>query len=162
MQLDLSNDWVVIKRFFGRTFSSNLFYSIGSVRNGEPHVTPIGSVLLGTVGQGFFFEIFTRSFTDAGEKVVIVAVDSSRLFWIRSLIGGRFAHPPAIRLYCILGERRPPSEAEVGRWRKRIRLFRWTSGYQKLWGSLPTIREFKVLKAETLELGEMTAQSLRG
>jgi hypothetical protein len=50
-------DWSVIRRVFTRGFASSFHFAVASVgADGSPHLTPIGSVMLGTTGQGFYFE----------------------------------------------------------------------------------------------------------
>jgi hypothetical protein len=156
MEIDFRKNWIDIKQTFRKSFVSNLHFSVATVSENKPHVTPIGSVILGETGKGIFFEIFTRSFGSSGEKIQILAVNSSKWFWISSLIRGRFSASPGVRLNCILGERRRPHEDEIAKWQKRIGLFSWTSGYAKLWGTLNVCRDFTVESAETLDLGEMT------
>ena len=55
--MDIDADWHVIKRLFRKSFASSFHYAIASVgQDGEPHVTPIGSLILGSPGQGVYFE----------------------------------------------------------------------------------------------------------
>ena len=66
-----------------------------------PCVTPIGSVALTEPGRGFYFEEFPTRLPRnlrRDPRVSILGVNSSRLFWLRALLFGRFPAPPAIRL----------------------------------------------------------------
>ena len=47
--MDIDADWHVIKRLFRKSFASSIHYAIATVtQDGEPHVTPIGSLILGS------------------------------------------------------------------------------------------------------------------
>ncbi|MCB1792516.1 MAG: pyridoxamine 5'-phosphate oxidase family protein, partial [Gammaproteobacteria bacterium] len=84
--MDLHENWPQIRHLFSDAFRSSLHYAIATVgENGEPHVTPIGSLVLGRPGSAFYFEKFTRrmprNLAD-GSRVCVLAVNSSRWFWI--------------------------------------------------------------------------------
>lgn len=98
-------------------------YAIATVNeDGEPHVTPIASLILGKPGHGLYFEEFTRQLTHTlkrNKQVCVLAVNSSRWFWIKSLISGRFSSPPAVRLHGTAGEIREATETEIKLWKNR-------------------------------------------
>jgi hypothetical protein len=57
--MEIEADWQTIKKLFRHSFTSSFHYAISTVtENGEPHVTPIGSLILGAPGHGFYFEEF--------------------------------------------------------------------------------------------------------
>ena len=59
--MDLISNWNEVKNLFKDSFKSSFHFSIASVsENGEPHVTPVGSLILGKPGQGIYFEKFPQ------------------------------------------------------------------------------------------------------
>lgn len=152
--------WPELKRLFRRAFQTSMHYSIASVNeDGQPHITPIGSLILDTPGHGYFFEEFTWRLPRHGQanpKICVLAVNSSRWFWLRSLLAGRFSEPPAIRLYGRLGEARPATEQEIARWQRRVRLTRFTRGYATLWKEMGRVRDIEFTDRVPVHIGEMT------
>jgi len=156
-----ANDWHETRAVFNRAFASSMHFSIASTGpDGEPWVTPIGSVLLTEPGRGIYFEEFTqrlRRHVREDSRITILAVDSRKLYWIRSLVGGRFPTPPGLRLRAqVMGPRRRATEAERERWLRRVRMFRGTRGHELLWDRLGFVRDFEVLSTEPVRLGGMT------
>ena len=100
--MDVATQWPWLRSLFREAFSSSLHFSLASVNaDGSPHVTPIGSVLLGEPGRGLYFEVFTRELprnVHRDSRMCILAVNSSWGLWLRALWAGRFPHPPAVRL----------------------------------------------------------------
>ena len=158
--MDINADWPVIKRLFRESFSSSFHYAISTVTsNGEPHVTPIGSLVLGKPGIGFYFEKFPRRLPknlSANNQICVLAVNSSRWFWLKSLLGGRFASPPAVRLHGEASELRPATEQEMGLWQKRVRRVRFTRGHALIWRGMSMVREIRFTRIEPVLIGEMT------
>lgn len=155
-------DWIELKRLAGRTFGTSLHFAIATVNaDGTPHVTPIGSLLLTAPGEGYFFEAFADRLCanlDRGSPVTVLGVNSGSWHWLRALITGRFATPPAFRLSGIAGARRAATEAERSRWQKKVRLLRFFKGHDLLWGRLDTVRELHFHTLEPVRLGAMTSQ----
>ncbi len=151
--------WALVKR----SFRSSLHYAFASVNaDGTPHVTPIGSLLLKEdAPDGLYFELFTRQLPHNLEQqpqVCILAVNSSKWFWLRALVLGRFPSPPAVRLRGTVGERRQATQAEIALFRKRVGWSRWLKGHQLLWGNLHfvRVREIHFDSIEPVRLGAMT------
>jgi len=82
--MQLKENWIDIKRLFRQAFGSSFHYAFAAVKeNGEPHVTPIGSLILCDPGHGFYFEEFTRQLPQnylKNRQVCVLAVNSSRWF----------------------------------------------------------------------------------
>lgn len=154
--------WTELKRLAGRTFNTSLHFAIATVNpDGTPHVTPIGSLMLTTPGEGYFFEVFADRLCtnlDRGSPVSVLGVVSSSSLWLRALISGRFSSPPAFRLIGVAGARRASTEAERKRWQRKVRLFRLLKGYRLLWGNLDTVRELHFHALEPVRLGVMTSR----
>lgn len=158
--MQIKGDWKDIKRFFNQSFSSSFHYSFATVNeNGEPHVTPIGSLILREPGHGVYFEEFPRQLSlnlQNNKKVCVLAVNSSRWFWIKSLFGGRFASPPAIRLYGTVGEVREATEKEIKLWHHRVRWTRASKGYALMWKNMKMVRDINFYRLEPVNIGVMT------
>ncbi len=154
--------WTELRRLAGRTFNTSLHFAIATVNpDGTPHVTPIGSLMLTTPGEGYFFEVFADRLSanlDRGSPVSVMGVISSSSLWLRALISGRFSSPPAFRMIGVAGVKRASTEAERKRWRKKVRFFRWLKGYKLLWGNLDTVRDLHFHALEPVRLGVMTFQ----
>lgn len=158
--MDIHEDWPQIKSLFRATFGSSFHYAVATVSGtGEPHVAPIGSLILGEPGRGIWFEKFPRRLPrhlGADGRVCVMAVDSGRWFWLRSLLRGRFARPPAVRLYGVAGELRDATDREVELWRKRVRPVGFTRGHALMWRSMARVRDIEFTRVETVHIGEMT------
>ena len=154
--------WNQLKPLAGRVFGSSLHFTIATTNHdGTPHVTPIGSLILTNPGEAYFFEVFTRQLSrnlDSGSPVAVLGVISSSRLWFRSLIAGHFNCPPAFRLLGTAGERRSSSPEEKARWRRKVRLLKWTRGYDLLWGNLDVVRELHFHKLQPVQLGRITSR----
>ena len=159
--LNVLEHWREIRKVFAAVFASSFHFAIATVgADGEPHVTPIGSVVLTEPGRGFYFEEFPTRLPRnlrRDPRVSILAVNSSRLFWLRALLVGRFPAPPAIRL-CgrVVGEPREATAGELALWRRRVRHLRRLRGYALLWGRLRWVRDLEIDCAEPVQLDPMT------
>jgi len=164
--VDLQENWNGVKDLFRESFRSSFHYSIATVsETGEPHVTPIGSLILGSPGFGFYFEKFTRQLPrnlGTNNHVCVLAVNSARWFWVKSLLGGKFASPPAVRLYGVAGELRPASERELSLWKRRVGRARFSKGHALLWQKMHMVREIEFSRIEPVHLGEMTHDLWQG
>lgn len=158
--MEIEADWHTIKRLFRHSFRSSFHYAIATVtENGEPHVTPIGSLILGTPGHGFYFEEFPSRLPrnlEINPQVCVLAVNSSRWFWLRSLLRGEFKVPPGVRLCGKAGEAREATDKEIALWRKRVRPLRFTKGHTLMWRNMRTVRDIEFNRIEAINLGKMT------
>jgi len=158
--MDLHENWKEVKAVFRDSFKSSFHYAIATVsENGEPHVTPIGSLILGKPGKGFYFEKFTRNLPQnigRNGRVCVLAVNSSRWFWARSLFRGGFGMPPAVRLHGVAKELRPATEREAALWQKRVSVARFTKGHEFMWREMSMVREIDFYRIEPIHIGRMT------
>jgi hypothetical protein len=158
MQLD--ENWDKIKRLFKQSFRSSFHFAIATVtEQGVPHITPIGSLILGGVGQGVYFEEYPQQLTRNLEKnrqVCVLAVNSSPWFWLKSLIRGRFTDPPAVRLYGVAGEVREATDKEIAVLQRRVSKVSFTKGHALLWKNMNKVRDIKFSRMEPVLIGEMT------
>jgi len=158
--MDLYKNWDEVQGLFRESFKSSFHYAIATVgENGEPHVTPIGSLILGRPGVGFYFEKFTRQLPrnlGSNNHVCILAVNSARWFWLKSLIGGRFSNPPAVRLHGVAGELRAATESELALWQERVRRVSFSKGHAFMWREMSMVREIQFTHLEPVHIGKMT------
>jgi hypothetical protein len=158
--MNIVSNWNAIRRHFNRCFRSNFHVSIASVdQHGQPTVTPIGSLFLNDDQSGFYFEKFPSKLPEhatANENICVLAVNSNKWFWIKSLFAEKFEHHPAIKLYGKMGARRTASAGEVKRLKRRMRYTRSLSGHKYLWGEMDMVREISFHSAEKIQLGKMT------
>jgi hypothetical protein len=158
--------WELVRRTVELSVRSGLNCTIGSHNaDGSLHLTPIGSVVLTDVGKGFYFDIFNSQLARnlaADPRVTILAVDSGRLMWLRSLLKGSFVRPPGVRLTGQVGSPRPSTEAEIRRFHRVVGPLLHTRGGQMLWSRLPRVRDIRIESVIPLRIGPMTEESLTG
>ncbi|KAA3619333.1 MAG: pyridoxamine 5'-phosphate oxidase family protein [Calditrichaeota bacterium] len=158
--MDINRNWGTVKNLFKSSFKSSFHYAIASVtEDGEPHVTPIGSLILGKSGQGFYFEKFPQHLPQnikTNKQICVLAVNSSRWFWFKSLVGGKFTTPPAVRLHGVAGELRDATDIEIALWQKRVNSVRFSKGHALMWREMCMVREIKFNKIEPVQIGKMT------
>lgn len=158
--MEIETDWHIVKKLFKKAFSSSFHYSIASIDiDGKPHVTPIGSLILGEPGHAIYFEEFTRKLPinlKSNKFISVLAVNSSKWFWLKSLIKGKFAEPPALRLNGEAGIVREATQIEVNLWHKRVKSVNFTKGHKIMWQRMAKVREIEFTSIEQVHLGEMT------
>jgi hypothetical protein len=157
---DIRNNWTAIKKLFYQCMQSSMHASIASVSEiGQPHVTPIGSLMLAGPGHGYYFEAFTsnmpRNFKNNSEVCVLV-VNSSKWFWFRSLLAGRFLSPPGIRLRGTVGSRRTATDDEIRRFQQQVKLARGLKGHRLMWANMTAVRDIEFVSVEPIKIGKMT------
>lgn len=161
--MDQMNDelaWESVTSLFRRTFRSTLHYSVATVGpDGAPHVTPIASVLLTEPGRGILFDIFTSRLAfnlEHDPRLCVMAVDTTKRFWLKSLLRARFGLPPATRLTGTAGPRRRATVEEQQRWLRRVRPLSRLKGHALLWGNLAHVRDLAFDEVVPVRLGSMT------
>lgn len=161
--MDIETHWHIVKKVFKQSFSSSFHFSIASVdENGKPHVTPIGSLILGKPGHAIYFEEFTNKLPiniATNKSICVLAVNSGKWFWLKSLISGQFSEPPSLRLEGETGDLREATEQEVGLWHKRVKSVKFTKGHKLLWKNMGMVREIKFTKIIPVKIGLMTSKT---
>lgn len=161
--MDVQQDWKMIRKYFKQYNLSSMHCSMATVNpDGSPWVTPIGSLLLNNDCSGIYFEIFTRGMPknlNNNRKIVVMGVNSSFIYWFKSVILGKFSTPPALRLIGTTGQVRRATEQERKRIKKMLAPFRHTSGYKKMWSRLEFVRDITFEKVIDVNLGSMTPGS---
>lgn len=159
--MNIHKNWKVIRKHVNESFKTSLHVSIATVdAENNPTITPIGSLFLNRDQTGFYFEKFTSklpSNTENNNKICVLAVNSSKWFWIKSLWKGKFKKHPALQLYGVLGEKREATEIEISRLEKRMKMTKGLKGNSYLWNNMKMVREITFHKVTKMKLGAMTA-----
>ena len=157
----INENWSEIKRLFRRSFRSSFHYAIASINDkGEPHITPIGSLILDKPGHGVYFEKFPKQLTrnlQNNKQVCVLAVNSSRWFWVKSLFSGRFSSLPAVRLYGTVGDIREGTKEEIKLWQRRVRRVSFSKGHAIMWANMKMVRDIKFTRVEPVQIDKMTS-----
>lgn len=158
--MDIQTNWIEIRKHFNKCFRTNFHVSFASVdKEGNPTVTPIGSLFLNSNQTGFYFEKFPSKLPENSKvlkNICVLGVNSSVSFWLISLFKGKFNSHPAIKLYGQLGAKRKATDMEIKRLNQRMRVTKWLKGNDYLWGKMEYVREISFRKAEKINLGKMT------
>jgi uncharacterized protein len=137
--------WTAIKDIVGRAKKSTLHCAIASTdADGAPHITPVGTVFLRDDCTGFYFDQYTSALArnvERDPRVCVMAVDTARLFWLRSLLTGRFTAPPAVRLYGTASALRPATSPELQQVRQSVRATQRLKGGRMLWSDFSQVRD---------------------
>jgi hypothetical protein len=152
-----------VRRTVAHSITSGLHCAIAS-RNpdGSAHLTPIGSVILTDLGNGFYFDMFNRQLAhnlDTDPQVTILAVDSGKLMWLRSLLKGTFVRPPGVRMTAEVTQPRPSTREEIKQFYRVVGPMLRTRGGQLLWGRLPSVRDLRIKTITPLSIGAMTSNA---
>lgn len=158
--MEIETHWNSVKKVFKQSFASSFHFSIASINeNGTPHVTPIGSLILGSPGHAIYFEEFTSQLPKniiVNNHLCILAVNSGKWFWLKSLIKERFSEPPSLRLHGEAGVLRDATDVEVKLWHKRVKTVSFTKDHKLMWRWMSKVREVKITKIDPVRIGSMT------
>lgn len=160
--MEIENDWNLVKSHFKKSFKSSFHFAVSSINtDGSPHITPIGSLILGKPGHAIYFEEFPSQLPknlEINNAICIMAVNSSKWFWLKSLLKGRFTHPPALRLYGKAGQLRKATETEMMLWHKRVKAVKLSKGHKLMWQRMSMVREISLTKITPVHIGQMTSE----
>lgn len=158
--MEINNHWHIVKKTFKQSFSSSFHFSIASVdESNKPHVTPIGSLIIGKPGQAIYFEEFTcklKNNLKSNNNISVLAVNSNKWFWLKSLFKGSFSEPPALRLHGKAGKLRDATDAEVRLWKKRVKYVSFTRGHKIMWQRMSKVREITFTSIDPVHISSMT------
>ncbi|MCK9241241.1 pyridoxamine 5'-phosphate oxidase family protein [Desulfocurvus sp.] len=137
--------WTEVKR----TVAAARFRALATVdEDGEPRVTPIGSVVLTAEGRGFYFEddaAVLPGGLERAQELAILAVGGEGS-WLRRVLRGALPPGPALRIKVRAGRRRAATAAE-----RTLRL----AGAGLVGRSVRFVREFTVQGVTPVHLGAM-------
>jgi uncharacterized protein len=146
-RLPLAPHWAQICRTLETAQRAAVHCAIASVSaDGEPHVTPIGTVFLRKDHSGFFFDTYTSALgrhIDANARVCVMAVNTSPWFWFRSFLVGRFGSPPGLRLHGTAGPLREATPDELKAVAQRTQATRRFKGHRLLWTRFTHVRDLQ-------------------
>ena len=152
--------WAQIRKIFQDAFNSSFHFAIATVnKDGSPHVTPIGSLILQDGRKGFYFEGYVNSLSrnlTLNKRVCVMAVNSGKWSLLKSFFRGRITTPPGVRLMGVATERREATEQEMDVFKKRFRMYRMFKGYDLVWGNLKYVREIHFDAYEPVRIGALT------
>ena len=159
--MELTNQqWDTMRKIFMDAFNSSFHYAIATVnKDGTPHVTPIGSLMLGEDRKGFYFEGYVSALSrnlQHNKRVCVLAVNSGKWSLLKSFFRGRITAPPGVRLMGTATERREATEQEMDQFRRRFRMYRMFKGYNLVWGNLRYVREIHFDAYEPVRIGALT------
>ena len=142
--------------------AQSTYCSIATVsKEGVPHVTPIGSVIIKTKDSGIFYEKFTKKIPENSKHnqlATIMFVNDGNWFWFKSLFKGGFKTPPAIRMVIKFGELRQERAGEGNIFKRKVKMFSFTKGHKILWSDMSHVREFEIIDFKPVFIGKMTRE----
>jgi len=155
-------NWELAKKIYIRSVRSTMYCSVATIgTDGEPHISPIGSLFLTEPGKGYYFEEYLpvmRKNLEKDGRICVMAVNAGMFFWLSSLRKGRFASMPGIRLYGrVAAKRREATEEELHQWFSVIKKLKHFRGYDLLWGNMKYVRDVEFYSMGQLTVGKMTA-----
>lgn len=148
--------WREIIRYYGDYKQTSM---IGSVNGeGQPNVTPIGSLCLKDDFSGYYFDLFTKELSDnldRNNNVCVLYVNTGILFWFKSLCINDYKKPPGIKLIGYAGNRRKASAEEIELFRNKTKALKMLKGYHTIFGGLSYVRDIKFTDYFMLNTGKM-------
>jgi hypothetical protein len=123
-------------------------------------VTLNGALVLRDNRTGFYFEENPTNMPrnlKRNYRICVLTVNAYKLFRGKSLLQGKFATPPAVRLSGTTEELREATADEVAAWQEKIAIAKGTKGYKLLWEKFATVRDTTFDFFEPVLLGEMTS-----
>ncbi|TCJ89691.1 pyridoxamine 5'-phosphate oxidase [Nocardia alba] len=158
---DLYEQWREIRDILDRGRKATGHFAIASVdSDGVPNITPVGTVFLREDRTAFYFDQYTSALArnlDTNPRVCLMAVDRGTLFWFRSLLVGRFAAAPGVRLYGTAGTLRPATDLELAQVRRRVRPMRFLRGGRLLWSNFSHVRDITFTSSRLVRYPMMMA-----
>ena len=161
--MKIGEHWKTIQKLFQDAYDSSTHYAVATVKeDGTPHITPIGSLILRDDHTGYYFEEFPDGLPKnlkKNQRVCVLAINSSKSFWLKSFIRGKFPTPPGVRLWGNAGKKRLATPDELKEWHKRIEKAKPLKGYDLLWKDMKYVRDITFNSFEPVNCGEMTART---
>ena len=157
--MDIDRDWKEIVDVFNTGIKASKHAAIASVdANGCPTVTPIGFTFLNDNKSAYYFEQYSEAMPvnyEHNRNVCLLIVNTSTLFWAKSLFKGRFLSYPGIRLYGVVGDCRQATTREKERLSERVGRARLLKGSKLIWSGLETVRDIKLNSVRPIKYPKM-------
>ncbi len=165
MKLKIENNWEIVKKDFVACQKSSMgLVQIASVDSeGIPNMTPIGSMFLNDDKTAFFCNRFPENLNrnlKTNDKICVIAMKSSKWFWMKSLFKGRFATCPGIKLFGRVRAKRKIKKDERAQWQRVVKPFRFLKGYHLLWKDMSHASDIVFEDYEYLKAGKMTQNQI--
>ena len=158
--MEIGSYWETVRKVFDEGFKSSFNFALASTgRDGTPHITPIGSLILRDDCTGFYCEEFPSRLPENlkyNPRICVMAINADKVFWGRALMEGKFLTAPGVRLYGTAGEAREGTQEEIEAWQKKVSFARALKGYKIMWENMHVVREIKFDSFEPVRLREMT------
>lgn len=155
-----TENWEHIRKIVAQAQNSSMHCAIATVdQKGMPSITPIGTLFLKEqLGQAFFFNTYSQQIEKNSlnnPKICIQAVNSSRLYWIKSMLQGHFKHIPGVRMYAEISTLRKATQEELDLVEHRIRSLKWTKGGQMIWSNFQYVHDINIQQFRWIEYPHM-------
>lgn len=162
----ITHQWEHLKKEFTHCQkTSNGLVKIATVdAESNPNITPIGSLFLLSDNKGFFcnrFPVNLNNNIKNNNRVCVIALNNSKLFWLKSLYKGKFTDCPGLKLYGQVSRKRGITPVEKIKWEKMVRPFRWSKGYGILWKDMAYVSDILFDAFEYIKAGEMTYKGIK-
>jgi hypothetical protein len=161
MKLDLTADWPQVASYVDRAIKASFHVTFATVgAAGEPTATPIGSLVLDDGPSGLFMERFPRSLPAHAEHnpdFCLRAENTRPLALLRQFRGD---HWYGVKLYGRFGPKRPATDQDIARFRRRLHL-RWFPRAERILMSgtvYARVLEFTRAEALVVTLDQATGQ----
>ena len=143
----IESNWDKILEILRTGKKSNRFFSIATVdAQGSSHVTPIGHVFFANDSTGYYFDAYSkvmpRNF-ETNKSIYLMAVNSSPVYWIKSLFLGKFKTSPAVGVFGEVSEPREATVEEISKLEGSIRMASKLKGHNLLWSDLKIVSDMK-------------------
>jgi hypothetical protein len=149
-------DWQTIRAVFRAGFGTGFHHAVATLgEDGSPQLTPIGSLVLGEVGRGFYIESYALGLArrlDRDPRICIMAVNGGRWELLKALWRGKADRPFGVRLLGTAGARREATAEELEHFSRRVRPLRFLRGHALLWGKMRTVRDVRFHAFEPVRL----------
>lgn len=159
--MNLMDNWKKIMEIFDAAGRSSLHVSVATVdAGGNPHIAPIGSLILGDDGTGYYFEEFPQQLPEnleTNKRITVLAVNSDPAFWMEALSGGKFSTYPGMRLMGTASPIRVATPAEIDAWHQRVSFAEGLKGHDIMWKDMKMVRDVAFDSCKPVFCGEMTA-----
>lgn len=152
--------WNYIVKYYYEIMKSTKHCSIASVsKDGEPNVTPIGSLILTANNSGYYFDTFTRTLSDnidSNNQICLLLMNTEKFFWLKALFKNKFSKPSGLKLTGTAGNKRKATPGEIKTFTDAIKPLKRFKGYNTLWNNLEYVREINFSEYYPINTGEMT------
>ena len=145
--MELEKHWQEIKTLVYQAKKTCNHCAIATVdADGNPHVTPIGHIFLHDDMSGYYFDQYSQTMPknfEHSRKICLLAVNSSRWFWLKSLFNAKFNALPGVRLFGEVGDKRDATPAEIAALHDATKIAHPFKGYDLLWKNLDKVRDIQ-------------------